>query len=113
MDRRHVALQVVKVVHTIVWAFFAACILALPVYAWRGDFATCALLIGIVMVEVAVLVANRMRCPLTAVAARYTDEKRDNFDIYLPQWLARHNQRIFGWLFIAGVGLTLVRWGGW
>ncbi|MBB1092471.1 hypothetical protein HUU61_14375 [Rhodopseudomonas palustris] len=42
-----------------------------------------------------------MRCPLTAVAARYTDERADNFDIYLPIWLARHNRLIFGTLFAA------------
>jgi hypothetical protein len=30
-----------------------------------------------------------MRCPLTGIAARYTDDRRDNFDIYLPPWLAR------------------------
>jgi len=56
-----------------------------------------------VLVEVAVLVANRLRCPLTAIAARYTEDRRANFDIYLPEWLARHNQRIFGSLYAIGV----------
>ena len=49
--------------------------------------------------EVGVLLLNRMRCPLTTIAARYTDDRADNFDIFLPRWLARHNQRIFGTLF--------------
>jgi hypothetical protein len=57
-----------------------------------------------------VLAANRMRCPLTDLAARYTEERADNFDIYLPLWLARHNQRIFGTLYVVGMG---VAWGLW
>jgi hypothetical protein len=43
-----------------------------------------------------------MRCPLTDVAARYTDRRTDNFDIYLPVWLARNNKRVFGGLWVAG-----------
>jgi hypothetical protein len=54
-----------------------------------------------------------MRCPLTGVAARFTDDRRDNFDIYLPLWLARYNKPIFGWLFAAGLAFTLARWLGW
>jgi hypothetical protein len=49
-------------------------------------------LIAVVSVEVLILIANGWRCPLTAVAARYTDDKRDNFDIYLPA-LARAIQQ--------------------
>jgi len=97
-------------VHTLAWALFAGCILALPVAAWRDHFTLATALIGIVLIEVAVLVANGMRCPLTAVAARFTDDRRDNFDIYLPLWLARHNKLIFGWLFVLGVAFTLARW---
>jgi hypothetical protein len=43
----------------------------------------------------------------------YTDDRRDNFDIYLPLWLARHNELVFGWLFAAGLAFTLGRWPGW
>ena len=56
------------------------------------------------------LLFNKFRCPLTAVAARYTDDRRDNFDIYLPEWLARHNKIIFGTLYFAGVAFALTRW---
>lgn len=106
-------LRAVKVVHTIAWAFFAGCIFAIPVFAWRGEFVGATVLIAIVFVEVVVIVANSWRCPLTGVAARYTDDRRDNFDIYLPLWLARHNKTIFGGLFIAGLVFTLARWQGW
>jgi hypothetical protein len=51
-----------------------------------------------------------MRCPLTDVAQRYTADRRDNFDIYLPVWLARNNKRIFGALFVAGEVVLLWCW---
>lgn len=104
------ALRVVKTAHTIIWAFFAGCILAIPVFVWRDNLPGALLLIVIVLVEVVVLVANRWRCPLTDVAARYTTDRSDNFDIYLPVWLARYNKVIFGSLFGLGLLLALVRW---
>jgi hypothetical protein len=47
---------------------------------------------------------------LTDLAARNTEERADNFDIYQPLWLARHNQAIFGTLFVAGELFLLGRW---
>jgi membrane-bound metal-dependent hydrolase YbcI (DUF457 family) len=103
-------LRVIKIVHTFVWAFFAGCIVAIPVLAWYGDLRRAAVFIGIVFVEVLVLVFNRWSCPLTPLAARFTDDRRDNFDIYLPEWIARHNKTIFGGLYVAGIVLAVVRW---
>jgi hypothetical protein len=96
--------------HTLAWAVFAGCIVALPVFAWRGQFRIAAVLIAIVCVEVLVLLAYKFRCPLTDVAARFTDDRRDNFDIYLPLLIARYNKQIFGTLFVAGVLFTLILW---
>ena len=107
------ALRLVKTLHTIAWAFFAGCVLAIPVVAWRGDLSRALVLIAIVFAEVVVLFANHMRCPLTGVAARYTVDRRHNFDIYLPVWLARSNKVIFGSLFVVGLLLTFARWQGW
>jgi hypothetical protein len=103
-------LTLVKLLHTVVWAFFAGCIVVIPYYAWQKNLAMAWLLIGIVMVEVLVLLFNRFRCPLTGVAARYTRERADNFDIYLPLWVARYNKLLFGGLFIGGVLYTLAQW---
>lgn len=100
-------LQLVKVIHTVVWAVFAGSIVAIPIFAHRGHTRTSWWLIGFVAIEVIVLLANRMRCPLTDMASHYTSERQDNFDIYLPLWLARHNQRIFGGLYVAGIVDTL------
>lgn len=108
-----ISLRAVKVVHTVAWAFFAGCILVIPVFAWQGRFGVAAVLIAFVLVEVIILAVNRWRCPLTGVAARYTDDRADNFDIYLPLWLARYNKEIFGSLFVVGLLFTLARWQGW
>jgi hypothetical protein len=59
-----------------------------------------------------VLGLNRWSCPLTAVAARYTDDRRANFDIYLPVWLAKFNKQIFGPLYVAGVVYAAARYLG-
>ncbi|WP_321471898.1 hypothetical protein [uncultured Paludibaculum sp.] len=110
--RRNPALVAVKLLHTAVWLFFAACIAAVPVAGLRRQFAWAAGLIGLVLIECAVLAMNRGRCPLTGLAARYTDERADNFDIYLPLWLARYNKEIFGTLFMAGVLFVAAQWWG-
>jgi hypothetical protein len=99
-------LRAIKAIHTLVWAVFAGSILTIPVFAFIGNLKVAWGLIGLVFLEVVVLVANRMRCPLTDVAGRYTSDRQDNFDIYLPLWLARHNKQIFGGLFVAGIVYT-------
>ena len=106
------SLRIVKIVHTLVWALFAGCIVALPIVAWLQDIRAAMILIAIVGFEVLVLLLNRFRCPLTGIAARYTQDRRDNFDIYLPLWVARYNKQIFGSLYVAGIVYTLVQWKG-
>jgi hypothetical protein len=76
----------------------------------RLDWAV--ILTGIILVECVVLALNRGRCPLTDVAARFTDGRADNFDIYLPSWLARHNKAIFGTIFVANELIVLWSWLG-
>jgi hypothetical protein len=101
-------LQAVKLAHTLVWALLVAVILAIPVTAWQDRFTASAVLTGVMLAEVLILVVNGWRCPLTDLAARYTDDRRANFDIYLPLWLAANNKRIFGSIFAAGVVFAIV-----
>jgi len=82
----------------------------IPVSAAMRRIDVAALLIAVVFLEVVVLAVNGGRCPLTDVAARFTDDRRDNFDIYLPLWIARHNKVIFGTLYLAGIALTVAEW---
>jgi hypothetical protein len=104
------ALTLIKLAHTAIWAFFAGCILAIPLAACIGRFDWALVLTAAVLVECIILVLNRWRCPLTDVAAQYTGERADNFDIYLPRSLARHNKTIFGLLFVVGELIVLVCW---
>ena len=106
------ALRVVRVVHTLVWAVFAGSIILIPILAYLGYYSSAAWTIGFVFIEVLILIGNRMRCPLTDVAGRYTSDRQDNFDIYLPLWLARYNKTIFGMLYTVGVVYTLICWSG-
>ena len=103
------ALQLIKFTHTVVWVALASCVFAIWGFAWQEKFLRAALMIGIILVESAVLALHGWRCPLSSLAARYTEDDGGNFDIYLPAWLARNNKLIFGTLFLAGIVFTLVR----
>jgi hypothetical protein len=99
----------VKLLHTAIWIVMAGAILVLPVtgvirrFDWAGGITL------IILAECLVLALNKGRCPLTDWAARYTDDRDANFDIYLPEWVARHNKEIFGSLFLAGEAVVLWR----
>lgn len=107
------SLRAVKMLHTLVWAFFVGCIVAVPILGRLGRFGPAAVLMGVVVAEGVVLAVNRLRCPLTGLAEKFTADRADNFDIYLPVWVARHNKVIFGLLFLGGTLFTLARWIGW
>lgn len=62
--------------------------------------------LSLLLVECAVLIFNKGVCPLTPLASKYTLERQDNFDIYLPNIIAKYNKQIFGILFI--MALTLI-----
>jgi len=100
----------IKLLHTLVWFFFVACIVAIPVAAGLHRFQLAAVLAGVVLLECLVLGLNRCRCPLTDWAGRYTGNRVDNFDIYLPVWLARWNKVIFGVIFVLGGLFALLQW---
>ena len=103
-------LALVKLLHTLIWAFLAACILALPVLAVLRRFRWAAIITVVVLSECAVLAFNGGRCPLTDLAAKYTADRASNFDIYLPSWLAEHNKFIFGMLFVIGEIIVVGCW---
>ena len=68
------------------------------VYTWIA--------IGLVVAEGLVLLVFGGRCPLTILARNYSDSGRDNFDIFLPNWLARYNKVILSTVYV--VGLVMV-----
>ena len=109
MNRTH-NLLVIKLTHTLIWAFFVVVIFyvlysgiydKVTIYTWIG--------IGLVLVEGLVLLVFKMFCPLTLVARKYSDSEKDNFDIFLPNWLAKHNKLIFTTIYVVALLLVLIR----
>jgi hypothetical protein len=105
--------RAVKIVHTIIWAFFAGSVFAIWACAWAGAHLAAAVFIVFVMIEALVLALNGLRCPLTAVAARYAADPENDIDIYIPRWLAKHNKLVFGTLYVLGIIYAAARWQGW
>lgn len=89
-------LFLIKVVHTLVWIFFnlvifymlyAVIVDKIDKWVW--------ICLGLVIMEGLTLLLFKFFCPLTVMARRYSDSTQDNFDIYLPNWLARYTKLIY------------------
>jgi hypothetical protein len=71
------------------------------IYTWIG--------IGLIIGEGMILLIFKMSCPLTVLARNYSDSQKDNFDIFLPNWLAKHNKLIFTSIFLVGLAVVVYR----
>ncbi len=100
----------IKLIHTIIWVvlagatvyiFYSGVFNRITAYTWIA--------IAMIVGEGLVLLMFKWACPLTVIARKYSDSDKDNFDIFLPNWLARHNKTIFTTIFVAGVILILLR----
>lgn len=103
-------LLAIKLIHTLIWAFFVFVIFYIlyigitnkvNTFTWIG--------IGLIIGEGLVLLIFKMFCPLTVLARKYSDSQRENFDIFLPNWLAKYNKLIFTSIFIIGLILVVTR----
>lgn len=98
-------LTLIKSIHTAIWIFFnvvifymlyAAIADKLDHWLWLGY--------GFIALEGLILLTFKSHCPLNLLARRYTRSTQDNFDIYLPSWLARYTKLIYTTIF----GIILV-----
>jgi hypothetical protein len=103
-------LLTIKLTHTLVWLFFVVVIFyilysgifdKINTYTWIG--------IGLIILEGIVLLVFKMFCPLTLMARKYSNSKKDNFDIFLPNWLAKNNKLIFTTFYLIGLVIVLIR----
>lgn len=103
-------LLLIKLIHTIIWAFFVFVIVYIlysgisnqvNTFTWIG--------IGLIIGEGFVLLIFKMFCPLTLLARKYSNSEKDNFDIFLPNWLAKHNKLIFTSIFVVSLLLVVTR----
>jgi hypothetical protein len=53
------------------------------------------------------LLIFKWSCQLTVIARKYSNSTKDNFDIYLPNWLAKYNKLIYS-IIIAVIVLLLI-----
>ncbi|GAB3742058.1 hypothetical protein [Spirosoma lituiforme] len=97
----------IKLIHTAIWVFFVT-LIGYILYCGIADNVSQYTWIaaGLIILEGLVLLLFNGRCPLTLIARNYSDSNRDNFDIFLPNWVARYNKPIFTSLYIAGLILV-------
>lgn len=103
-------LIVVKIIHTLVWLFFnfvifymlyAVFVNRLDARLWMGY--------GLVILEGITLVIFKCSCPITNIARKYSISSKDNFDIYLPNWLAKYTVLIYTSLLAVVTIITIYR----
>ena len=105
-------LLLIKTIHTIIWGFFVVAI-GYVLYGGAANHITpyTWLASGLVVGEGLVLMLFKNHCPLTLMARNYSASQADNFDIFLPNWLAHYNKLIFTAIYLADlllVGYRLV-----
>ena len=103
-------LFIIKLIHSIIWLILATATFYI-LYSGLFNHITIYTWIAIAMIigEGITLVIFRWACPLTGLARKYSDSQKDNFDIFLPNWIAKYNKTIFTGIFLAGVSLILFR----
>jgi hypothetical protein len=100
----------IKIVHTLVWLYFngvifymlyAVLVNKLDKWLWIG--------FGVFMLEGITLLLFKLSFPLTLLARFNSTSTPDNFDIYLPDWRARHTKLIITTLLVLIALLTVYR----
>lgn len=101
-------IRLIKIIHTIVWAVMVSAILYIFYCGWTNNFNLLLWLsIALILGEGVVLIFNDWHCPFTDVAKKYTDDRQDNLDIYLPNFIAKYNRLIFTIIFFVGIILVI------
>jgi len=106
----NVKLILIKTIHTIIWLFFnvvifyllyAVIINKIDKWIW--------ICIGLIVLEGMILLIFKNVCPVTLIAKKYSASRKDNFDIYLPNWLARHNKEIYSIIVLIALAILIYR----
>lgn len=103
-------LLIIKLLHTAIWVVLASTVGYVLWSGVTGNISTYSWwAVAVIIIEGFVLLLFGGSCPLTVLARRYTHSRKDIFDIFLPNWLARYNKTIFTSLFVLGLVLMLYR----
>ncbi|MEO6667901.1 MAG: hypothetical protein ABIN36_00410 [Ferruginibacter sp.] len=100
----------IKIIHTLVWIFFNV-VISYMLYAVLINKMDKWLWIGyaLILAEIITLLFFKLSCPITILARRYSNSRKANFDIYLPNWLAKYNRVIYGSVLIVVIFITVFR----
>jgi len=109
-ERAIFKLTVVKVIHTLVWIFFNVVIFYFVYSAIADQIGLWTwICLSLIAGEGIVLLLSGNVCPITTVARNYSNSKQENFDIYLPIWLAKYNKEIYSIIVWVGVVILILR----
>ena len=103
-------LILIKSIHTLIWLFYNVVIFYLlyAVIVNRID-KWIWICIGLLVLEGIILLLFKNVCPVTLVARKYSDSEKDNFDIFLPNWLAKHNKQIYTGIVVIALLILILR----
>lgn len=106
----HSRLWLIRLIHTLIWIFFNI-VIGYMLYAVITNRLDNLLWVcyALVAAEGLVLLFCGWQCPLTILARRYSHSTKDNFDIFLPGWLAKYTKTIYTSLTVVILLLTLYR----
>lgn len=94
-------LNIIKSIHTIIWLFFNTVIFYLYYAAITNKIDERVwICISLILMEGLVLLTFYKLCPITIIARKYSESGKENFDIFLPNWLAKYNKLIYTGLFL-------------
>ncbi len=103
-------LFLIKAIHTLIWLVLGSAVLYVLWSGLSGNINRWSwICVLAIIVEGGILLLFRGSCPLTVVARKYSSSTKANFDIFLPELLAKYNQLLFGTLFTLGLLLMLLR----
>ena len=107
---QQVKLALIKTLHTVIWVFFNVVIFYL-LYAVLADKIDkwIWICLGLLALEAMVLFTFKKVCPVTLIARKYSDSQKHNFDIYLPEWLAKHNKTIYSAVVLVAILILVFR----
>ena len=106
-----IMLRFIKAVHTVIWVIMTCSNFMAFYFAFIGRFDAwfwipCLLIVS----EIFIILLNNWRCPITPIAEKYTEDRKSNFDIYLPEWLAKYNVKIFSGIIIVELLILAVKY---
>lgn len=103
-------LVLIKTLHTVIWVFFnvvifyllyAVVVNKIDKWVW--------ICISLIVLEGITLLVFKSLCPVTIIARKYSNSNQDNFDIYLPNWLARNNKKIYTFIVLIAISILIYR----